>query len=396
MSEPGWRLGAFATTAGLAVFAWGLAFGSSHDTLAARVLAWPRSDQHAGASYAVQLVALEGNVEAVQARVQVLCEGAPRATDESGYLLFSGTGALTARTCTTARGTIALQAPEPPVGSASMAEPIRARVTGVGLRDQLPELFLEDAELAIDAPALAWLRIAPARAHDLKVDPEPGLEGRVVARCEDGFALELRARYHVTGLHLEWGPLTQRERLDVMIPVSRGGPVVEISQASDSMRLAHIRAAGGEPVVGGWLALFGPHGLISSATSAAQPWEMPRVTEPAVLVATRGSFFDSASTRARVPRAAEPCARARALERPWPAPQPAVLVADGVERVRVAQRQRVARARRTASFGLAGGLLGLAAALLGRRNARVTARALAAFAITLTLFGVLAMLLYAS
>lgn len=404
--EPSWRLGAFATTAGLAVFAWGLAAGAGPAALGARVLAWPRSSEQTGGSYAVQLVAVDGATEDVQAHVHVLCksgdlptdEDEPLDTDESGYLLFSEAEALSPRTCTTPLGSLRFEAGKPLVGVETLAAPARAATTGVGLRGPAPEVFFEDPELAIDSPMLAWLRIAGERAQDLKLDPEPGLEGRVLGPCEGGFVLELRATYHVTGLHLEWGPLTQRERLDVVTPVSRGGPALRVSHDSNGLQYAHMNGPGGEPLAGGWMALFDAHGLISSVSTPHDPWPLPRLgrDERAILVGTRGSFFDSAATRSRVQADADTCQRARALERPWPAPQPAVLLDDGVARVHAMQRHRQARGKRMASFGLAGGLVGLAAALLGARNARTTARALAAFAIALTLFGVLAMLLYAS
>ena len=399
MSEPSWRLGALATTAGLAVFGWGAAFGGSGEMLAARVSAWPRSERAPGASYAVQLVVVEGASETVQAHAEVVCDRTPLLTDESGYLLFASPAALGARTCTSAHGSVTFEGPLPPVGSESIAPPVRATVTGVGLLGPAPEVFFEDTELAIGAPMQAWLALAPARGQDLRIDPEPGLEGRLVAPCDDGFVLELRASYHVTGLHLEWGPLTRRERLDVLTPVSRGGPVVVVSGGNGgdgSMQHAQSTLAGGGPARGGWLALFDAHGLIASNLVAEEPWPMPRTEAAAVLVGTRGSFFDSARARRRVEPETDLCARTRALERPWPAPQAAIVLSDGVARARDVQRQRAARGRRTAAFGLAGGLVGLAASLVGARRARITARALAAFAIALTLFGILAMLLYAS
>lgn len=420
-----WKLGAGATTAGLLVFAWGLASGSGPARVAARVSAWPRSSTQSGGSYAVQLIHVDGALEQVLAHAHVACSSKtsdasrdlgdePLDTDESGYLSFSEPGALAPRTCVTPNGSVSFEADAPPIGQESIAAAARARTTGVGLLGPAPEVFFEDPELPIGADSLAWLSIAPARAQDLKLDPEPGLSARLVGPCEDGFVLELRPSYHVTGLHLEWGPLTARERLDVITPISRGGPALRVSSDSNGVQYAHMSGPDGEALGSGWMGLFDDHGLISSVAASGAPWPLPRLgrDERAVLVGTRGSFFDSATSRIRVQASSDPCQRARALAHPWPAPQPALLLDDGVTRTRAAAGQRMARNKRMASFGLAGGLLGLAAALLSVRRpaaprldedapeaASSTAtlgRALAALAIATTLFGVLAALLYAS
>lgn len=391
MSEPSWRLGALATTTGLCVFAWGLVVGGSRPVLGTRVLAWPRSEQVAGGSYAVQVVAV-GSAEEPQAHLHVQCGAESLDTDESGYLAFSEPGALPERTCTTAQGPITFSAERPGVGRESRDEPVRARVVGVTLRGPVPDLFLEQAELGVDVESTAWLQLAQDRSQQLVTDPEPGLEARVIARCDDGIVLGLTARYHVTGLHLDWGASTVRERLDVITPVSRGGLPVRVGRQPDGRRFAQVAGASR-----GWLGLFDASGLVSSTSPSDEPWPLPRIDRPSVLVSS-SALFDSTATRVRLDddAARTPCERARTLRERWPAPQPAVLVTDGVERARAARRMQDARGKRTAGFGLAGGIVGLAAVLLGSRNAKVTARALTALAITLVLFGLLAMLLYAA
>lgn len=390
MSEPSWRLGALATSAGLAVFAWGLAVGGADDTLATRVLAWPRSHESAGAAYALQLVSV-GDVATPLAHTRIECSGETLDTDESGYLLFPEPGALPLRSCSTPQGPVTLGAAAlPPLGREAWSEPVRAQVNPVSLHDAAPELFLAQAELTIDQDVMAWLQIAPDRSEHFVAKPEPGLDVRVLAQCDDGIALSLRASFHVTGLHLEWGAAAARERLAVLTPVSHGGPRASVAEEADGRRFAHVDAARG------WLALFDATGLISSSMAADEPWPLPRVEHASLLVATTGSFFDSAATYVRVEAPALPCTHARSLGERWPAPQPAVVLVDGVERAQTLRRMQNARGRRTAGFGLAAGLLGLAAALFASKNANVTARALGALAITSVLFGILAMLLYAA
>ena len=392
MSEPNWRLGALATTAGIAVFAWGLSVGAGSTTLTTRVLAWPRSSESVGASYAVQVVSVGDTVEP-QAHRQLECGWEPLETDESGYVLFSEPGALPARRC----GPVTIDAaPLPPVGQESWSLPVQARVTPVTLHGTTPELYFEQSELTVDTQMLAFLALSANRAQAFAAEGEPGLEARRLAQCDDGVVLGLRASYHVTALHLEWGARDARERVDVATPVSKGGPRVVLSKDRDQMQFAQIEPFGDAR---GWLALFGAHGLVASVTAPDEPWPLPRLGAPAVLVGARGSFFDSVRSLARVtPPGSDPdvCALGRALQNPWPAPQPAVVLVDGVERAQTTRRMQNARGRRTAGFGLAGGLVGLAGALFGARSAKVTARALSAFAITLVLFGILAMLLYAA
>lgn len=390
MSEPSWRLGALATTAGLAVFAWALVAGGSRDVLAARVLAWPRSKAVAGGSYAVQVVAVGATLEP-QARLHVQCGGEGLDTDESGTLLFSEPGALSERTCDTAQGPIAFAAERPRIGTETLAEPVRAHVVGVTVHGVVPDVFLEQPDLTVGAESAAWVQIARARSQGFVTDPEPGLEARVIARCEDGIVLGLTPRFHVTGLHLEWGAATVRERLDVPISVARGAQPVEVVRQPDGRRFAQLSGRRG------WMGLFDASGLVSSVTPSDEPWPLPRIDRPALLVAS-AAMFDSSASQVRLADDANlsPCERARTLRERWPAPQPAELVDDGVTRAQATRRMQNARGKRTAGFGLAGGLVGLAAALFGSRNANVTARALTALAITLVLFGVLAMLLYAA
>ena len=394
MTTASWQVGALASTLGIATFAWGLARGGGDETVTTRVFTWPRSRIDSPATYAVQVLVV-GNGEAeVQARVPVECAAADERghteslhTDESGFLTFSAPGALSPRTCRIDQGTFAVEGPPPAVGEPSFVAPFRAPYTGTPIA-----VYLEAPELTIGADMLAWVAQEPEHVQNLVLAPEPGLEAHVLARCLDGFALSLRASYHVIALALEWGPESARQRASVATPVSRGGPAVTLARDESGRQLASLSDANAHA---GWLALFDARGLVAMGPDSERPWPLPALAENAVLVGSRGSFFDSARTVRRVPaRAASTCERARSLAEPWPAAKDRIEVSDGRENAYAARARRIARGRRTASFGLAGGLLGVGAALMGVRNARVTARALGALAIAVTLFGVLALLLY--